>query len=36
VPYPPATCDLHHDVEMVIALGGGDVDPLDAMALMWG
>lgn len=24
--YPPATADLHHEVELVLALGGGGVD----------
>ena len=38
VPYPPATRDLHHEVELVVALGAGgaDVDPVDAMSLVWG
>ncbi|MGI4845893.1 MAG: fumarylacetoacetate hydrolase family protein [Janthinobacterium lividum] len=38
VPYPPATRDLHHEVELVVALGAGgsDIDPLDAMSLVWG
>ena len=38
VPYPPATQDLHHEVELVVALGAGgaDIDPGDAMALVWG
>lgn len=38
VPYPPATQDLHHEVELVVALGAGgvDVDPADAMSLVWG
>ncbi|RZA35570.1 MAG: FAA hydrolase family protein [Lysobacteraceae bacterium] len=38
VPYPPATHDLHHEVELVVALGAGgaDIDPVDAMALVWG
>ena len=38
VPYPPATQDLHHEVELVVALGAGgaDIDPADAMALVWG
>jgi fumarylpyruvate hydrolase len=38
VPYPPATQDLHHEVELVVALGAGgtDVDPLEAMSLVWG
>lgn len=38
VPFPPATSDLHHEVEMVVALGGGgaNVAPEDALALVWG
>ncbi len=38
VPYPPATQDLHHEIELVVALGAGGVDiaPGDAMALVWG
>ena len=38
VPYPPATRDLHHEVELVVALGlgGADVNPQDAMSLVWG
>ncbi|MCC2971829.1 fumarylacetoacetate hydrolase family protein [Massilia sp. IC2-476] len=38
VPYPPATQDLHHEVELVVALGAGgaNVDPADALALVWG
>ena len=38
VPYPPATQDLHHEVELVVALGAGgaDIDPVDAMSLVWG
>ncbi|HEX7814425.1 fumarylacetoacetate hydrolase family protein [Dyella sp.] len=38
VPYPQATADLHHEVEMVIALGAGGSDiPVDkAAALVWG
>ncbi|MES2759975.1 MAG: fumarylacetoacetate hydrolase family protein [Pseudomonadota bacterium] len=38
VPYPPATRDLHHEVEMVVALGAGgaDVVPADALGLVWG
>jgi fumarylpyruvate hydrolase len=38
VPYPPATSDLHHEVEMVDALGGGgaNVAPADALSLVWG
>lgn len=38
VPYPQATNDLHHEVEMVVALarGGRDVPSADAAALIWG
>ncbi|MDK6077872.1 fumarylacetoacetate hydrolase family protein [Massilia varians] len=38
VPYPPATRDLHHEVELVVALGAGgsNIDPSDAMSLVWG
>jgi fumarylpyruvate hydrolase len=38
LPYPPATADLHHEVEMVVALSGGgaNVAPADALALVWG
>jgi fumarylpyruvate hydrolase len=38
LPYPPATSDLHHEVEMVVALGAGgaNVAPADALALVWG
>jgi len=38
VPYPPATSDLHHEVELVVALGAGgaDIDPAQALSLVWG
>ena len=38
VPYPQATADLHHEVEMVVALGGGgrDLTEAGAAALVWG
>src|SRR5574337_305215 len=38
VPYPSVTADLHHEVEMVAALGAGgrDVDPEQALSLVWG
>jgi fumarylpyruvate hydrolase len=38
LPYPPATRDLHHEVELVVALGAGGarVEPGAAMALVWG
>ena len=38
VPYPPATSDLHHEIELVVALGGGgtNIDSADALDLVWG
>lgn len=38
VPYPSATGDLHHEVELVVALGAGgtDVAPEKALDLIWG
>ena len=40
VHYPPGTRDLHHEVELVVALGGdapgGVLDPADAQALVFG
>lgn len=38
VPYPPATGDLHHEVEMVVALGGGgrDIAVADALDCVFG
>jgi fumarylpyruvate hydrolase len=38
VPYPPATLDLHHEVELVIALGAGgaDLSPEAAEAAVFG
>lgn len=38
VPYPQATGELHHEVEMVVALGSGgrDLTPDQAAALVWG
>lgn len=38
VPYPSATAELHHEVEMVLALGAGgrDVPAECAAALVWG
>lgn len=38
IPYPSATSDLHHEVELVVALGagGGDVAVDDALALVFG
>ncbi|WP_426173713.1 fumarylacetoacetate hydrolase family protein [Massilia sp. TWR1-2-2] len=38
LPYPPATNDLHHEVEMVVALGAGgaNIAPADALSTVWG
>jgi fumarylpyruvate hydrolase len=38
VRYPPATSDLHHEVELVVALhrGGRDIAPADAPACVFG
>jgi fumarylpyruvate hydrolase len=38
VPYPTLTENLHHEIELVVALGSGgsNVSPDDAMALVWG
>ena len=38
IPYPPATSDLHHEVELVVALGAGgsDLAPDETLALVWG
>ena len=38
VPYPPLTSDLHHEVEMVVALksGGGNIDPARALDHVYG
>ena len=40
VPYPPGTQDLHHEVELVVALGHdapvGVLDPADAPTLVFG
>jgi fumarylpyruvate hydrolase len=38
VPYPQATSDLHHEVEMVVALkaGGHDLDAASAAAVIFG
>lgn len=40
VPYPPGTRELHHEVELVVAIGHdappGDVDPSIANALVFG
>jgi len=40
VPYPPGTCDLHHEVELVVALGSdappGVLPPAAATSLVFG
>lgn len=38
VPYPPATQDLHHEVELVVALaiGGHDIAEADALSHVYG
>lgn len=38
VPYPPMTADLHHEAELVVALGKGgrNVSPADAPSMIWG
>ncbi|GAB3429315.1 fumarylacetoacetate hydrolase family protein [Massilia solisilvae] len=38
LPYPPATRDMHHEIEMVVALGkgGANVAAADALSLVWG
>jgi len=38
VPYPQATSDLHHEVELVVALGAGgrDISPDGALACVFG
>jgi fumarylpyruvate hydrolase len=38
VPYPGLTQNLHHEVELVVAIGRGgqDVDPSAALELVWG
>jgi len=38
LPYPPLTQDLHHEVELVAALGSGgrDLTPEQAAACVWG
>ena len=38
MPYPPMTQDLHHEMELVVALGAGgsEVAAADAPGLIWG
>ena len=37
-PYPPVSKNVHHEIELVAALGGGgtDVAEADALNLVWG
>ena len=37
-PYPPATSDLHHEIELVAAIGveGSDIAPADALGHVFG
>ncbi len=38
MPYPPATADLHHEMELVVAIGtgGADIPAAAALAHVWG
>jgi fumarylpyruvate hydrolase len=38
IPYPPRTADLHHEAELVVAIGRGgrDIAPTEAAAHIWG
>ena len=38
MPYPPGTSDLHHEMELVVALksGGANISVEDAMSHVWG
>jgi len=38
VPYPPLTANLHHEIELVVAIGEGgeDIAPESALAHVWG
>lgn len=38
VPYPPQTENLHHEIELVVALssGGSDIDATSALGHVWG
>ena len=38
MPYPPASKDLHHEMELVVALGkgGADIAEADALSHVWG
>src|ERR1700754_5250880 len=38
MPYPPQSTQLHHEMEMVVAIGegGADIAEADALAQVWG
>jgi fumarylpyruvate hydrolase len=36
IAYPRATADLHHEAELVVALGAGGTDVPEDLALVWG
>ncbi|AWC23610.1 Fumarylpyruvate hydrolase [Aminobacter sp. MSH1] len=38
IPYPPLTNDLHHEIELVVAVGrgGSDIDAAEALGHVWG
>ena len=38
MPYPPMTADLHHEMELVVAIGAGgaDIAEADALRHVWG
>lgn len=38
MPYPPATADLHHEMELIVAIGtgGADIAEVDALQHIWG
>ena len=38
MPYPPATSDMHHEMELVVAIGAGGADIAEASAMqhIWG
>ncbi len=38
IPYPPRTANLHHEIELIVAIGGKDrnVAPTRALDLVWG
>lgn len=38
IPYPPLTANLHHEIELVVAIGkgGSDIDRGDALDHVWG